>query len=226
LKADSQTVNSELAGKVSQQTFDNEVNVLNNKLAAKLAYPSGGSDGDLLAKDGTAAEWVAAPEAGLTLIASESFTTVSSVSLNGCFTSDYENYRIMFVPSTTTNARLRLRYRASGSDNTTSNYAWTDGFSQNGGTVGGGNSSNSDTAARLFYIGNSMPGALSADIFSPNASLNTSGVSHGTYRQSEPLMSYVLAGHIFLATTSFDGFTLYPESSTMSGTVRVYGYKD
>jgi len=41
LKADSQTVNSELAGKVSQQTFDNEVNVLNNKLAAKLPYSYG-----------------------------------------------------------------------------------------------------------------------------------------------------------------------------------------
>jgi len=53
LKADSQTVNSELAGKVSQQTFDNEVNVLNNKLAAKpaatygTAEPSSPATGDI-----------------------------------------------------------------------------------------------------------------------------------------------------------------------------------
>ena len=71
-----------------------------------------------------------------------------------------------------------------------------------------------------------MPGALSLDIFSPNASLNTSAIFHGIYRQPEPLITYVFGGNIFLATTSFDGFTLYPESSTMSGTVRVYGYKD
>jgi hypothetical protein len=51
-------------------------------LADKVAYPTGGSDGDLLAKDGTAAEWIAVPEAGLTFITAESFSAVSFTNAN------------------------------------------------------------------------------------------------------------------------------------------------
>jgi len=53
------------------------------------------------------------------------FTGVSSVSLNGCFTGDYDNYRvIVYSNSSSTSPDLILRNRASGTDDSSANYTY------------------------------------------------------------------------------------------------------
>jgi len=95
---------------------------LNDTFASKIVYPSGGADGNALIKSGTSAAWGTA--GGLALVTSEDFTAVSSISINGAFTSSFDNYRV--IGSLTTNssgANLLARLRASGTDNTSSVYS-------------------------------------------------------------------------------------------------------
>ena len=65
----------------------------------------------------------AASTQGLTLINTTSFSGVTSQSLNNVFSATYRNYRVVidYVPATTSGV-FSLRMRASGADNSTSNY--------------------------------------------------------------------------------------------------------
>ena len=52
-----------------------------------------------------------------------SFTSASAISLNGCFSSTYENYRVMFqVSGTSANSNISFRMRSSGTDESGNNY--------------------------------------------------------------------------------------------------------
>ena len=61
---------------------------------------------------------------GLTFLTSATFTTATSVSLpNSTFTSAYRNYRfILSLTGLTADADFTLRFRASGTDDSTNNY--------------------------------------------------------------------------------------------------------
>jgi hypothetical protein len=52
-----------------------------------------------------------------------SFTSASAISLNNVFSSTYDNYKILFISEgASTDNSVNIRLRASGSDNSTSNY--------------------------------------------------------------------------------------------------------
>jgi hypothetical protein len=195
---------------------------LGDLLASKLAYPSGGSDGDLLAKDGTAAEWIAVPEAGLTLITSESFSAVSSVSINNCFTSTYDNYKIVIsgVHSAASGA-IKFRYRSSGSDDAGNNYFWQ--------LVGGNNTT--AVAARQSSVSSGEIGYLAQrDIIeviltSPSAVQLKIMVSQTSLNETLGLQILHYA-NAYSQTTSRDGFSIFPNTGTITGNVRVYGFRN
>lgn len=158
--------------------------------------------------------------AGLVLLNTTSFSGVSSTSLpTDTFTSTYNSYRVVLdVVGGDVNFRFRLR--ASGSDNTTSNY-WFGGYYIPYGAgptltaVSGGG------AATSFLIGgaSSASGSHIFDITNPKSStINTSVmvVNAESYNGVRSLQ--------FRATTSFDSCTFYPESGTITGSYSVYGY--
>ena len=76
-----------------------------------------------------------------------SFTAQSSVSLNGCFSSTYDNYRILIDLSTTSGAgnAITIQWRASGTNATGNDYIFSfTGLQSNSTTynyAGGGNGS-------------------------------------------------------------------------------------
>jgi hypothetical protein len=193
---------------------------LNDTFASKLDYPAGGNDGDLLAKDGTDAEWIAVPEAGLTLITAETFIGVSGVSINNCFTSDYQNYRFLVrvVGSTTINYEFRMR--AAGSDNTATTYN-TQTLIGNGSTVTAGRGSNQNIG-RLFS-GSTAESVASFDVMSPALANATGwlGVCMRAAGSTIELESRV-TGHA--TTSAFDGFSFLANTGTMTGRLYVYGY--
>jgi hypothetical protein len=192
---------------------------LNDTFGSKLDYPAGGSDGDLLAKDGTDAEWVAPEPPGLELITSESFSAVSSVSLNGCFTSTYLNYKIMLRASMSTAAALQFRMRQSSSDDTGSVYIFqhvvgqssTASASTGTGTSGFFNSGNNAT----FF-------ACASELFDPQIEANT--VCQSTFRGSAPSNGAI--GTIVNTTTTYDGISISASTGNMTGAIRVYGYRN
>ena len=160
---------------------------------------------------------------GLVLVASESFSAVSSVSVNGCFTSTYENYRIMISMRAPSQIGCKFRLRAAGSDNTGATAYRTQGLVANGTGI---------TAARdeisSAVIGNTSAteGSFSMDLFNPFLAKNTTFNAITAFINNTPhiIGFYHVGTHN--VSSSFDGFTIFPDSSTITGTLRVYGYKN
>jgi hypothetical protein len=190
---------------------------LNDTFGSKVDYPSGGADGDALIKDGTAAVWGAA--GGLTLITSESFSAVSSVSLNGVFTSAYENYRMVITATTSSAVGVSFRYRVSGTDATGSNYI-RQSWNASGSVLGAATS----TLAFGIIIGTGTAGLHwgNVEYFRPFAAEQTLSLTMGN--NVAPSSEIHSTQHTL--STSYDGITIYPDSGTFTGTLRVYGYQN
>jgi hypothetical protein len=155
---------------------------------------------------------------GMVLVASQSFTAASTVSVNNCFTSAYENY-VLVISQDSASINIQLRLRASGSDNSTSNYNRT------GASINAGGSSNfgSGSAESFWYLGNTDGSSVSTtNIFRPQLATRT-GMT--TLTASGSPNSFYTAGH-FTQTTQFDGFTMFYSSGSNTGTVRVYGLRN
>lgn len=152
------------------------------------------------------------------------FTNASSVSINGCFTSAYANYRIILeVPTAGATSALNFRLRASGADNASSSYGqfWT--MSRITGAI----QSNNGTGS-VFQFGSVI--ALSNrfveaafDVINPNAAKTTDWNGQGIFYDASGSYLNSFAG-IFDAATVFDGFTVYVTGTTITGTLKVYGY--
>jgi hypothetical protein len=164
-----------------------------------------------------------ASNAGLNLVAVSTFSAVSSVSVNNCFTTSYDNYRIVITctAATTADFGTTLRLRVSGTDNSSSNYAWSGVYATSGasGTEGGGTGQSSFKTGAGYNTGL----ITVVDVLNPFASNYTSYLESGVRPNEAGIRTH---GGSFNATTSFDGFTFAPASGTVTGTVRVYGYKN
>lgn len=148
------------------------------------------------------------------------FTAVNSISLNGVFTSSYENYRITYRALSSANVVLFCRLRASGSDNTTTSSYVVQLVRSIGTSVTAINPTN--TYWDSFGGSNTAYGCTASyDIFRPQLAAATTFLGQffdGT--------NYIAANSGYhTQATAYDGFTLYPSSGTITGTIRVYGYK-
>jgi len=166
---------------------------------------------------------------GLVLITSESFSAVSSISVNGCFSNTYANYKILykFTAASAANAQVNIRMRASGSDNTTSNYDVVRIVAAVG-TLNVGTSEGQSAMLQVGNIDSTHPTAASGsiDIFGPFISAQTTLVAQTTSKDNSGFSYYIPASGFQRQASSFDGFTLYPNSGTFSGAIRIYGYRN
>lgn len=164
-----------------------------------------------------------AASSGLTFIAGGTITDTTSV--NNCFSATYLNYKVMLNNLTSGDgSNLCLRMRTSGTDNTSSVYSYA--VSGASGANGGYNSGLVAQNANLFELtyGNSAANGqtIAFDMFSPFSAKNTQyGIGNAVNGQDA--FFWVIAG-IHKSTTSFDGFTIYPTTSTLTGTYKIYGY--
>jgi hypothetical protein len=165
---------------------------------------------------------------GLVLITTETFSAVSAVSLNNVFTSVYQNYRIVIKINADAAREIRCRYRAAGADDTNSRYfLMSPGLFQNG-TV----DNYSNLAQTSLFIGyaftTDIPLMASYDIFDPQ--LTTTVSTAGVIRDVDLTGTAFLRGGTFTSWTnaavSYDGITLFPSAGTITGNIRIYGYKN
>ena len=195
---------------------------LNDTFGSKANYPSGGSNGDLLTKSGTTTAWAAPTPQGLTLITAESFSAVSAVNINGCFTSTHENYRIVIrCVLASGNADLGLRMRAAGADDTSANYATQ--FLRGDGSTASATRTTTQTSM-VVAVANTAVTTASFDLFSPNVSTPTVGMAMSMWQIATPLIEP--RGITHNVATAYDGFSIIPASSTVTGTIRIYGYRN
>lgn len=157
----------------------------------------------------------------LVLVNETTFSAATSVSVNNCFSATYQNYRIIIVHTASAQTALNLRLRTAGSDNTTTNYA-RQGLSVSSTSVSGARATGTNNA-ELGYYG--IEGNIAyIDFGQPFESAKTNWHGQLSAAPDNPFFTGFSGG--FNSTTSFDGFSLLAASGTITGTVRIYGYRN
>lgn len=163
---------------------------------------------------------------GLWRVATGTATTASTLSVNSCFTSDYENYLVTWNGLSSGNdVGFNFRFRASGTDATTDyRRVASQMYPGIGNPAVGG--SNTATEISLGTISSTNRSASSYFVMAPQVAQRS--IVHGqmTHVQSGGTIdAYTIHGFLN-NTTSYDGFTIYPASGTITGTVCVYGIRN
>jgi hypothetical protein len=159
---------------------------------------------------------------GLTHINTTTFTGVTAVNLNNVFTSTYDNYRVeLNITSGSAFAGLGLRLRLSGTDSSTT-YNYANPIYTAGSSSIAYQTSSSATEIQIGFLRNSTDGnAVSIDIFNPNKASFTTVLGEWADINAT---QYGSAFGSHKVSTAYDGFSLL--GATISGTVRVYGYRN
>lgn len=148
-----------------------------------------------------------------------SFSGASSVSLNGCFSSAYEYYRIVVsCVSSAASANLNLRFRENTTDKA-ADYYGAGRSNQFNATQADFNMQNNSAQLQINTI-NTTYGGSTLDIYRPDA---TQGAIFGMAytRPNDAWVSY--AGRN-AGMSNFTGLSLVASTGTMTGTIRIYGY--
>ena len=189
-----------------------------------LQHPSAASPNVVMGSTGSVAVAGALTGAGMDLVNKTDFSSVSTISFNNVFSSTYDNYRIVLDITPSTAANLYARIRGAGADNVNATGYETRALYWQGTTVG------AETGTQSYWdlrgVNSGLRNSFIIDVYGPNqvratnatgsCAVYVSGV--GYVGRSFALNQDVLYG--------FDGFTLYPSTGTMSGTSRVYGYRN
>ena len=154
---------------------------------------------------------------GLTLINTTSFSAVASQSINDCFSTTYDNYKIFFNAIGSTDLDLDIRFRVSGADNSTANYNRQ--LLSAGGTTLIGGRAVSQTSG-LVHALRTEDVELELTVVNPFKTARTMYHTQGYDSDTGALLKYIVGR--FNLTTSFTGFTLIC-AGTMTGTLSVYG---
>ena len=165
---------------------------------------------------------------GLVYITGATFSAVTSVSLPAdTFTATYTNYLVQFnAVADSAEALMTSRFRASGSDNTTSNYSYgVPARYSNGNDASTEGNAVSSFGYRSIY--NGLTSSQTLTICGPQTATRTSvtGIMVGNGNTSTALATGLAFGGIFNATTSFDSYS-FLASTAITGSYKVYGYSN
>lgn len=163
----------------------------------------------------------AAVGGGFTLITSQSFTASSAVNVNNCFTSAFDNYRVILTGQASASpTAIRLRMRLSGTDNSAATYSTRRQYN--------GTGSNPDVSATSAGVVEWYPvdtHILTVDVTSPALVRNTGWTANGMTLVTASNPQDWISWGVHATATAFDGFTVFPSTGNMTGSVRVYGYR-
>jgi hypothetical protein len=157
---------------------------------------------------------------GLVHIATESFSAVSSVSMNNVFTNSYQNYLIKATFTGSTSGEFGVRLRASGTDASGNNYNFQRSDATGTTLVG----SRATSQSKWFNLGLTATGLVWVDmnLYRPQEAVATAFSAISGRDVSSSVDSAInVGGHTL--TNSYDGMTLlFVQNAT--GVVRIYGY--
>jgi hypothetical protein len=155
---------------------------------------------------------------------SVSCTTVGSISLNGVFSTDYDNYTVVIGGKTSnTYDSLRVRFRVSGTDDTTATYT-AQYLYADGTTVQGGRSTANNIYSTVFDPTQNT--GVIYNIYGPYIAQPTAFRSV-TCAVSTTLTIYDI-GATHGQSASYDGLTITTSQGTnrpLTGRVAVYGMR-
>lgn len=145
------------------------------------------------------------PSAGLDYITTSTMTSTTTASINNCFTTTYDAYRILIRLTATNGVTMRLR--ASGTDSTSSNYY----------------TGNSTAATSWMLTTDVFPLTVTMDIFQPATATNTRALHVRGLDASTGVGGVATTAHRNDLSNAFDGFSIIG-TTALTGTITVYGY--
>jgi len=151
---------------------------------------------------------------------SVTFSACSSLSLNGVFSADYDNYMVAIRSASGSGAvELRARLRTSGSDNSTALSYVSQALSLTSTTVSGYRDTQS--YAVFSYVYATQRQGFSCQLYGPFLAQPTAmRVVSVTDDTSARIYDNAMTHNL---STSYDGFTIFSASSNVTGLVSVYG---
>ncbi len=155
-----------------------------------------------------------------------SFSGVQSVSLNGIFSSTYDNYRILFrATGANLGAATYFRLRNAGANRENANYYYGGWMSREGGTLSAwsGNSSSVFDINRLWTGAQGTTSTM--EVMNPFDANNATGFSSMSWSNDGSGGFGNSFQGLHSISHSNDGFSLLLSSGTITGTVQVYGYR-
>lgn len=164
---------------------------------------------------------VAGTGVSMTTLGKVTFTSATTVSVNGCFTGAYDNYRVIIdITNKTATGNISAMLRKAGTDDPATNYA-TQRLTGTGTT---------STAAQGLSLGSWVIDAsgligtlhLELDLFGPALAAPTAAVLDSVARSSSNI-AQTSSGFDHSLSNAYDGLTFSAASGAISGVARVYG---
>lgn len=158
-----------------------------------------------------------------------SFTSASSIKLNGVFTSAYRNYKLICsITGTSVSQAINVRFSTGGTDDSSSIYAYAATYSGGGSTSviteqNAGSTSLANVTVPYTTNNNAM---LIMELVNPFLPQATMGDYMGhNYRPSQGI-EVRHGGFTTYSTTSYDGANIIANSGNITGNVQVLGYRN
>ena len=223
------TLTSPVLTTPSISTIDAKGDLLAGVSDNTIARLAVGTNGQVLAADSaetTGLKWVSASSGALVFVGGTTISSSTSAVVNGCFSSTYDNYKILITvdSNSQSNQDFFMRFRV-GTTDTTANYNTQRIYAQ-GTTLAADQNVNGTGAWYLLTFDTSYSGYNSLDmtVFNPNRAVRTNGLYNSASRTSSTLSQMPIAGWQ-TDSSQFTGINVYC-SQNWSGSVRVYGYQN
>ncbi len=161
--------------------------------------------------------------ATITSTGAVNFTAQSSISLNGCFTSTYDNYLVNCDFTASASVNILLRLRLNGTDSSASYQRQL--LTADTTTVSAAKAI--DGSEVLFTPANTSRNSFKMDLFGPALARPTTGQSIASENANVGAsIAFRLVAFGHNVSTAYDGLTIYPSTGNITGTLRVYGYRN
>jgi hypothetical protein len=199
---------------------DSEISAFNylTQASASTVYQTKASAGLTLITPTSVATTGGSATSSISATGTVTFSGASSLSLNGIFSTTYQNYKIVANVTGTTTTTLNLRFRASGTDKTSQYYGNSVLMIYNS-TSFAGAALNNQSIIQLPAVG-IKPNFTTIDIGNVYVASRTLVTTQGF--AGDDYLNY--SAHALDDTVLYDGATIYPGGGTISGTFSVYGY--
>ena len=147
------------------------------------------------------------------------FTAATSVSVNGCFSSTYDNYLIVIRNVGTADTGIRYRMRLSGTDASGTDYAMQ--FLTASSTTVSGSRTTSQAQGFVAETSNGNYNGHHAYFYGPALAQPTALRSVSVVGLSGATIGDRAGTHSL--STAYDGFTLSVSSGNITGALTIYG---
>jgi len=163
------------------------------------------------------------PSSGLVHIRTETFSAVSSLSLNDIFSATYDHYKFfMTATGSATDTDLNFRYRVSGADESGGNYNSQRRIEENT-SIAGTRLSSQTSGYLAIQPGNET--VIEGTFFNPFLAKRSFTLASSAFMTNISTSRHVEIATSNTLTTSFTGITLLPAAGNITGTIDIWGYK-